>query len=51
MKYCTSEHNALRTANLTKSKKYAVNGVGAVICARHLFYQPCGVVDLPAGEG
>jgi hypothetical protein len=31
-------------------KGFAVNGVGAAICARHLLYRAQGVVDLPRGE-
>jgi hypothetical protein len=31
-------------------KGYRANGVGAVICARHLLYRAQGVVDLPRGE-
>ncbi|KZV60704.1 hypothetical protein PENSPDRAFT_694042 [Peniophora sp. CONT] len=50
MKQCTSEYNALRSANITSSKRWAVNGVGAAICARHLLYRAQGVVDLPRGE-
>lgn len=31
-------------------KGFAVNGVGAAICAHHLLYRAQGVVDLPCGE-
>lgn len=50
MKHCASEHNALRNANMPTSKRWAVNGVGAVVCARHLLYFAQGIVDLPRGE-
>ncbi|VDC02319.1 unnamed protein product [Peniophora sp. CBMAI 1063] len=50
MKHCTSEYNALRSANMPASKRWSVNGVGASICARHLLYRAQGVTDLPRGE-
>ncbi|VDB96085.1 unnamed protein product [Peniophora sp. CBMAI 1063] len=50
MKQCESEHNALRNANMATSKRWAVNGVGVAMCARHLLYRAQGVVDLPRGE-
>ncbi|KZV60023.1 hypothetical protein PENSPDRAFT_552578, partial [Peniophora sp. CONT] len=50
MKQCESEHNALRNANMPTSRRWAVNGVGVAICARHLLYRAQGVVDLPRGE-
>ena len=31
-------------------KCFAVDGVGATVCARHLLYCAQGVVDLPRGE-
>lgn len=31
-------------------KGFAVNGIGAAICARHLLYLAQGVVNLPHGE-
>ncbi|KZV60139.1 hypothetical protein PENSPDRAFT_540919, partial [Peniophora sp. CONT] len=49
-RHCTSEHNALRHANSIPSKRWAVNGVGAAVCARHLLYRAHGIVDLPKGE-
>ncbi|KZV59287.1 hypothetical protein PENSPDRAFT_595729 [Peniophora sp. CONT] len=49
-KHCESEHTALRSANMPSSKRWAVNGVGAVVCARHLLYFAQGIVDLPRGE-
>jgi hypothetical protein len=50
LKHCSSEHNALRAANMPAMKCFIVNGVGAAICARHLLYRAQGVVDLPRGE-
>jgi hypothetical protein len=50
LKHCSSEHNALRAANMPAMKAFVVNGVGAAICARHLLYRAQGVVDLPRGE-
>ncbi|KAI0055824.1 hypothetical protein BV25DRAFT_1815103, partial [Artomyces pyxidatus] len=50
MKHCESTHNALTAANMPTHKRFAVNGVGACICNRHLFYRAHGVGDLQRGE-
>ncbi|KAA1479943.1 hypothetical protein DENSPDRAFT_743739, partial [Dentipellis sp. KUC8613] len=50
MKYCDSQHSAIDHANIPAMKRFAVNGVGAVICSRHCFYRKHGVVDLQRGE-
>ncbi|KAI0057515.1 hypothetical protein BV25DRAFT_1812302 [Artomyces pyxidatus] len=50
MKYCSSTHSAWSSANMPGDKHFAVNGVGAAICARHLFYRAQGVGDLQRGE-
>ncbi|KAI0054664.1 hypothetical protein BV25DRAFT_1816736 [Artomyces pyxidatus] len=50
MKYCSSTHSAWSSANMPAEKRFAINGVGAAICARHLFYRAQGVGDLQRGE-
>ncbi|KAF7365921.1 hypothetical protein MVEN_00467300 [Mycena venus] len=40
-----------RMHNIVKFKNSVVSGVIAVQCARHGFYLPQGIVDLPRGEG
>ncbi|KAI0037608.1 hypothetical protein FA95DRAFT_1578725, partial [Auriscalpium vulgare] len=50
MKACGSSFAAVDLANIPAQKRFAVNGVGAVICARHLFYRKNGVGDLSKGE-
>ncbi|KAI0064330.1 hypothetical protein BV25DRAFT_1790798, partial [Artomyces pyxidatus] len=50
MKHCESTHNAVTAANMPTHKRFAVNGVGACICTRHLFYRAHGVGDLQRGE-
>ena len=49
MSSCTG-FSALKDANTKFSKGYATTGVGAVICARHEFWQPNGSVDIQVGE-
>ena len=49
MSSCTG-FSALKDANTKFSKGYATTGVGAVICARHEFWQPNGTADLQVGE-
>ncbi|KAJ7052855.1 hypothetical protein C8F01DRAFT_1236176 [Mycena amicta] len=41
----------IRMQNITKFKNNVINGVVAIVCARHGFYLPQGMVDLPNGEG
>ncbi|KAI0057483.1 hypothetical protein BV25DRAFT_1812316 [Artomyces pyxidatus] len=50
MKACGSSFAAVDLANIPAQKRFTVNGVGAVICARHLFYRKNGVGDLQKGE-
>ncbi|KAI0039152.1 hypothetical protein FA95DRAFT_1504561, partial [Auriscalpium vulgare] len=50
MKHCASSFAAVDHANMPTHKRFAVNGVGAVICARHCFYRRSGVGDLQKGE-
>ncbi|KAA1479478.1 hypothetical protein DENSPDRAFT_855406 [Dentipellis sp. KUC8613] len=50
MKNCDSTFAAIDHANMPGQKCFAINGVGAVVCARHGFFQPNGVGDLPRGE-
>nr|GAT45487.1 predicted protein [Mycena chlorophos] len=40
----------IRTQNISKFKNCVINGVVAIVCARHGFYMPQGMVDLPNGE-
>ena len=42
--------SAVNDANTKFNKGYAATGVGAVICARHEFWQPNGSADLQVGE-
>ena len=46
---CTG-FSAITDANTKFKKGYASTGVGAVICARHEFWQPNGSADLQVGE-
>ncbi|KAI0650174.1 hypothetical protein C8Q79DRAFT_1108642 [Trametes meyenii] len=46
---CSAEHNAILKANLRK-EGYIASGVGAVLCARHALFRPCGTADLHLGE-
>ena len=41
---------AYRLQNIVKFKNAVVSGVVAIICARHAFYLPQGMVDLTKGE-
>ncbi|KAI0062049.1 hypothetical protein BV25DRAFT_1870510 [Artomyces pyxidatus] len=50
MKACGSTFAAVDLANIPAQKRFTVNGVGAVICARHLFYLMNSVADLHKGE-
>ncbi|KAI0042910.1 hypothetical protein FA95DRAFT_1584271 [Auriscalpium vulgare] len=50
MKHCDSSFAAVDHANNPARKRFAVNGVGAVICARHCFYRKGGIADLQRGE-
>ncbi|KAA1479653.1 hypothetical protein DENSPDRAFT_789438, partial [Dentipellis sp. KUC8613] len=50
MKTCDSTFAAVDHANTPGQKRFSVNGVGAVVCARHGFFRPNGVGDLPRGE-
>ncbi|KAI0039987.1 hypothetical protein FA95DRAFT_1503469 [Auriscalpium vulgare] len=50
MKHCESSFAAVDHANMPAAKRFAVNGVGAVICARHCFYRKSSVGDLQRGE-
>ncbi|KAI0039250.1 hypothetical protein FA95DRAFT_1612723 [Auriscalpium vulgare] len=50
MKCCDSSFAARDHANMPTHKRFAINGVGAVICARHCFYRKSGIVDLQRGE-
>ncbi|KAI0054927.1 hypothetical protein BV25DRAFT_1922257 [Artomyces pyxidatus] len=50
MKHCGSNFAARDHANVPAQKRFCVNGVGAVICARHCFYRKSGVGDLQRGE-
>ena len=49
MSSCTGL-SAVNDANTKFNKGYAATGVGAVICARHEFWQPNGSADLQVGE-
>ncbi|KAA1478738.1 hypothetical protein DENSPDRAFT_788380, partial [Dentipellis sp. KUC8613] len=50
MKNCDSTFAAVDHANMPGQKRFCVNGVGAVVCARHSFFRPNSVGDLPRGE-
>ncbi|KAI0059388.1 hypothetical protein BV25DRAFT_1785942, partial [Artomyces pyxidatus] len=50
MKHCKSTHAAVNASQMPGDKRFAVTGVGAAICARHLFYRAHGVGDLQRGE-
>ncbi|TFY54862.1 hypothetical protein EVG20_g9538 [Dentipellis fragilis] len=50
MKTCDSTFAAVDHANTPGQKRFSINGVGAVVCARHAFFRPNGVGDLPRGE-
>ncbi|KAA1479985.1 hypothetical protein DENSPDRAFT_789779, partial [Dentipellis sp. KUC8613] len=50
IKDCDSTFAAIDHANMPSSKRFCINGVGAVVCARHSFFRASGVADLPAGE-
>jgi len=48
---CTCSHlRATRLQNVIKFKNAVVSGVVAIMCARHGFYLPQGMVDLSKGE-
>ncbi|KZV60537.1 hypothetical protein PENSPDRAFT_593941 [Peniophora sp. CONT] len=47
---CRSSHTAVSGANKSGDERYDINGVGALLCARHLFYFPCAIADLRFGE-
>ena len=46
-----SHLRANRLQNVIKFKNAIVSGVIAIVCGRHGFYLPQGMVDLPKGEG
>ncbi|KAI0259635.1 hypothetical protein BC834DRAFT_905195 [Gloeopeniophorella convolvens] len=50
MKHCDSSFSAVDHANTPTRKRFAVNGVGAVVCARHAFYHKHSAGDLRRGE-
>ncbi|KAI0038056.1 hypothetical protein FA95DRAFT_1506105, partial [Auriscalpium vulgare] len=50
MKHCDSNHSAVDHANTPAQARFAVNGVGAVICSRHCFYHTGCIGDLQKGE-
>ncbi|KAI0066772.1 hypothetical protein BV25DRAFT_1867938 [Artomyces pyxidatus] len=50
MKHCSSNFAANDLANVPAQKRFAINGVGSVICARHCFYLKNGIGDLQRGE-
>ncbi|KAA1478735.1 hypothetical protein DENSPDRAFT_788366 [Dentipellis sp. KUC8613] len=50
MKTCDSTFAAVDHANTPGQKRFSINGVGAVVCARHAFFRPNAVGDLPRGE-
>ncbi|KAI0037644.1 hypothetical protein FA95DRAFT_1449922, partial [Auriscalpium vulgare] len=50
MKHCESPLAAVGHANMPATKRFAVNGVGAVICAWYCFYRKSSVGDLQRGE-
>jgi hypothetical protein len=45
-----SHLRANRLQNVIKFKNAVVSGVVAIVCARHGFYLPQGMVDLTKGE-
>jgi hypothetical protein len=47
---CTSSHHAVSGANMPAESRFDINGIGAIICARHLNYRAGGVADLHRGE-
>jgi hypothetical protein len=48
---CGCTHlRANRLRNVTKFKNAVVSGIVAIVCARHAFYLPQGMVDLQKGE-
>ena len=49
MSLCTGL-SAVNDANTKFNKGYAATGVGAIICARHEFWQPNGTADLQVRE-
>ncbi|KAI0040342.1 hypothetical protein FA95DRAFT_1502997 [Auriscalpium vulgare] len=50
MKHCDSNHSARDHANTPAQKRFAINGVGAIICSRHCFYLKHCMGDLQRGE-
>ncbi|KAI0045474.1 hypothetical protein FA95DRAFT_1473414, partial [Auriscalpium vulgare] len=50
IKYCDSNHAAVDKANLPAQRRFSINGVGAVVCSRHVFYLRHSVGDLRFGE-
>ncbi|KAI0037791.1 hypothetical protein FA95DRAFT_1585548 [Auriscalpium vulgare] len=50
MKHCDSNHAARDHANTPAQKRFAINGVGAIICSRHCFYLKHCMGDLQRGE-
>lgn len=50
MKECRSSFAAISGANKMGDGSYDINGVGALLCARHLWYFPCSIADLKFGE-
>ncbi|KAI6004158.1 hypothetical protein EDD15DRAFT_2385219 [Pisolithus albus] len=45
-----SSHNAVNMADSKSNQGLATTGVGSIVCARHNFKYPNGVVDLEKGE-
>ncbi|KAI0054817.1 hypothetical protein BV25DRAFT_1816493, partial [Artomyces pyxidatus] len=50
VKYCDSNHNAIKDANVPGQKRFIVNGVSAVVCSRHYFYLRHCIGDLQFSE-
>ncbi|KAI0054692.1 hypothetical protein BV25DRAFT_1873293 [Artomyces pyxidatus] len=50
MKHCDSNHSAIDHANTPAQRRFAVNGVGAVVCNRHIFNLKQCMGDLERGE-
>ncbi|TFY75854.1 hypothetical protein EWM64_g8158 [Hericium alpestre] len=50
MKHCDSNHSAVDHANLLAQKRFAVTGVGAIVCACHGFFHKHGISDLQCSE-
>lgn len=47
---CQVKHDAIVRANVHNKDGYIASGLGAVMCARHIFVRRNGIADLQKGE-